>query len=234
MLNRVRRILTAPIFPDDEDKTRKAFYANAIALTFLIITIAWQGSIRLMGGYRDVSLADLMVFGLTAACVVALVMLRRGSVYASSMLLVIFIWGTVNSVAATGYGVKDASFVTNFTVVLMAGLLLNWQASLIITILSIISGFGLALAEQNGRISHPVYPIMSSATDMAYVFVFNIVIIRLLINGLETALRRSRANAEKLATTNVDLSNTQSELQQRSDELVVVNKQLENRTGIHP
>lgn len=230
MLKQVLTFLRAPIFPEDEDKTRKAFYANIIALTFLAITIIWQGGIRLFGGYRDVSLVDLMVFGLAAACIVGLMMLRRGLVFAASMLLVVFIWSTINSVAATGYGVKDASFITNFTVVLMAGLLLNWQSSLIITVLSIISGFGLAYAEQTGIISHPSYPILSSASDMALVFVFNAVMIYLLINGLETALKRSRANAEQLETANIDLSHTQGELQHRTDELVVVNKQLENRT----
>ena len=42
MLKQVREIFAAPTFPDDEDKTRKARYANAIASTFLMITIAYE------------------------------------------------------------------------------------------------------------------------------------------------------------------------------------------------
>jgi GAF domain-containing protein len=230
MLNQVRTILTAPIFPDDEDKTRKARYANAIALTFLAITLVYELSIRIFLAYTDLSPVDLMIFGLALTCIVCLMMLRKGLVYAASILLVVLIWLVINSIAATGYGAQDASFLTNFTVVLMAALLLNWQAALIITVLSIISGLGLAYAEQNGLIIHPAYPITSFARDIAFVFVFNAVIIYLLINGLENALRRSRANFEKLQIANVDLNQTQSELQHRTEELTLANRQLENRT----
>jgi GAF domain-containing protein len=230
MLNQVRTFLRAPIFPDDEDKTRKARYAHAIALAFLGIAVIYEAGIRIFLSYTEVSPVDLMIFGLIMTCAVSLMMLRQGHVYAASMLLVVLIWFVINSIASTGYGAQDASFITNFTVVLMAALLLNWQASLIITVLSILSGIGLAYAEQQGLIVHPAYPITSFARDIAFVLAFNAVIIYLLINGLETALKRSRANAEKFETSNVNLNHTQSELQHRTDELVIVNEQLENRT----
>lgn len=230
MLNQVRTFLRAPVFPEDEDKTRKARYAHAIALAFLGIAVIYEAGIRIFLNYTVVSPIDLMIFGLIVTCIVAVMMLEKGHVYLASMLLVVLIWLVTNSIASTGYGAQDASFIINFTVVLMAALLLNWQASLIITILSILAGLGLAYAEQQGLIVHPAYPVTSFARDIAFVFAFNAVIIYLLINGLETALKRSRANAEKLETANVDLGQTQSELQHRSDELVVVNKQLENRT----
>ena len=231
MLNQVRTFFAAPTFPDDEDKTRKARYANAIALTFLTITIVYQTIIRTVMSYRSLSPIDLMIFGLTITCIVSLIMLRKGHVFAASVLLVVLIWAVINSIAATGYGAQDSSFITNFTVVLMAGLLLSWQASLMITILSILSGFGLAYAEQNGLISNGAYPITSFAQDIAFVFGFNAVIIYLLINGLENALKRSRSSLEKLATANIDLNNTQSELQGRTAELTIANQQLESRTA---
>ena len=230
MLNQIRAIFTAPTFPGDEDKTRKARYANAIASTFLAITIVYEIVIRTLMDYKVVSLVDVMIFGLTVTCIVSLVMLRKGYVFAASMMLVVLIWAVINSIAATGYGARDSSFITNFTVVLMAGLLLSWQASLILTILSIFSGFGLAYAEQSGWISHPDYPITAFAQDMTFVFGFNAVIIYLLINGLENALKRSRSSLEKLETANIDLNQTQDELQQRTAQLTITNQELENRT----
>jgi GAF domain-containing protein len=230
MLNQVRTLFIAPTFFDNEDKTRKARYANAIALAFLTITIVYEAVIRVFMNYRSISVVDLMIFGLTVTCIASLVMLRRGQVYAASVLMVVLIWAVINSIAATGYGAQDSSFLTNFTVVLMAGLLLGWQASFIITLLSIVTGFGLAFAEKNGLISHGAYPITSFAQDIAFVFGFNAVIIYLLINGLENALKKSRASLETLELTNVDLNQTQEELQRRTAELTVVNRQLGNRT----
>ncbi len=230
MLSQLRTIFAAPTFSDNEDKTRKARYAHAIALTFLMLTIIYETVVRLLFNHKSVSVVDLMIFGLTATCIVSLVMLRKGYVYAASIMLVVLIWAVINSISATGYGARDASFITNFTVVLMAGLLLSWQASLIITVLSIVSGFGLAYAEQYGWISHGAYPITIFAQDIAFVFGFNAVMIYLLINGLEHALQRSRGSLEKLEVTNVDLNRTQGELQQRTAQLITVNQQLENRT----
>jgi GAF domain-containing protein len=230
MLNRVRSISRAPIFLDDEDQTRKARYAHAIALTFLAITIAYETVYRVALNYWGFSFIDLTVFGLAITCIVSLVLIRRGHVFAASILLVVLIWTLSNSIAASGYGAQDSSFLTNFTIVLMAGLLLGWKASLIITFLSILSGFGLAYAESLGWSSHTPYPITQFAADISFVFGFNVVIIYLLINGLENALKRSRASLEELAVTNLNLSSTQSTLQQRSTELIVANEQLQNRT----
>jgi GAF domain-containing protein len=229
MLNRVRTFFAAPIFPD-EDITRKARYANAIAIAFLAITLLYESGIRIFIGYHNFSIVDLMIFGLTVTCLVVLVMLKRSYVQAASTLLVVLIWIVTNSIAATGYGARDSSFLTNFTIILMAALLLSWRASLLITVLSILSGFGLAYAEKSGLISNGAYPITSFASDIAFVFSINLVVIYLLINGLENALRKSRANLEKLEIANVDLSQTQNELQHLTTELTVANQQLQNRT----
>src|SRR5215207_3182793 len=230
MLNQVRTFFRAPTFPDDEDKTRKARYANAIASTFLAITIVYETIVRALVGYKDVSPVDMIIIGLAVICIVGLVLLRKGYVYFTSVLLVVLIWGAINGIAATGYGVRDSSYITNFTVILMAGLLLGWQASLIVTVLSVFSGYGLAYAEQNGLISTFSYPVTTFAQDITFVLGFNAVIIYLLINGLENALKRSRGSLEKLASANVDLNHAQSELQNRTAELLISNKQLENRT----
>lgn len=229
MLNRVQTVFAPPIFPD-EDKTRKARYANAIALAFLAITIAYETVYRAALNYWGVSFVDLTVFGLAATCIVSLILIRRGYVFSASLLLVVLIWILTNSIAASGYGAQDSSFLTNFTIVLMAGLLLSWKASLFITFLSILSGFGLAYAERWGLISHGPYAITQFAGDISFVFGFNAVIIYLLINGLENALKRSRASLEKLAVTNLDLNTIQGALQQRTAELTVANEQLQNRT----
>jgi GAF domain-containing protein len=230
MLNRARTFFTAPIFLDDEDKTRKARYAHAIALTFLAITVAYETVYRAAQNYREVSFVDYTVFGLAITCIVSLILIKRGYVFAASILLVVLIWTLTNSIAASGYGAQDSSFLTNFTIVLMAGLLLGWKASLIITVLSVLSGFGLAYAESSGLIRHGPYAITQFAGDISFVFGFNAVIIYLLINGLENALKRSRASLEELEVANLDLSSTQSALEQRTLELTTVNEQLQNRT----
>ena len=229
MLNQIGRIFRPPVFPE-EDKTRKAKYANAIAVAFLIVVIVYETILRAFLNYTAFSVLDLLVLGLGAVCSAVLALLRKGYVRFASILLVVVTWLASNSISATGFGVRDSSYIINFAIVLMAGLLLGWQASLLTTILSIFAGFALAYAETNGLISVSPYPVTTFAQDMAFVFGLNAVLIYLLINGLESALRRSRRNLEELATANTSLSNTQLELQNRSNDLLAANSQLENRS----
>jgi GAF domain-containing protein len=230
MLNQVRRIFAPPIFPEDEDKTRKAKYANAMLIVFLSIAIVYETIYRAAIHYTDVATLDLIVIGLAAICIVGLTLLRRGYVQLTSILLVVLVWLASNGIAATGYGARDSSYIINFAIVLMAGLLLGWRAALIVTLLSVVSGFALAFAEQNGLIVAASYPIIGFAFDITFVFVLNGVLIFLLIDGLEKALKRSRMNLQELESANTSLSFTQNELQNRTTDLVIANKQLENRT----
>ena len=230
MLKRIGAFFKAPIFPDDEDKTRKARYANAIALTFLLVIIVYEGLIRLLLKYTGFSQIDWSVLGVAFLCGVGVIMLKKGFVTLTSAALVVLSWLASNSLAASGYGIKDASFILNFATVLMAGLLLGWQASLVTTIISIFSGWGLALAEEAGIIRVAPYKVTAFARDMAILLVLNGVLIYLLIDGLEKALKKSKANLDELEVANLNLNVTQTELKDRSEELLVANKQLENST----
>jgi GAF domain-containing protein len=230
MLKQVRTILSPPIFPEDEEKTRKAKYANAIAFAVLLLAIAYELFARIFLNYRGLSVLDLMVIVVIAVCTIGLALLRQGRVRLVSVLLVVLILVASNGLAATGYGARDSSFIINFAIVLMAGLLLGWQASLVVTLLSICSGFTLAYAEQRGLIGAASYPVTTFALDMLFVFGLNGALIYLLINGLETALKKSRLNLEELESANINLHDTQNELQNRTTELVTANERLENRT----
>jgi GAF domain-containing protein len=230
MLKRASEVLTSPVFPGNEDKTRKARYANVIAFAFLLAAIVFEVMVRLFANYAKLSLFDFGLFLVAAICVISLAFLRRGQVRLTSILLVVMVWLATNGLAATGFGTRDSSFILNFAIVLMAGLLLGWQASFIITALSILSGFVLAYAEQSGYIQVAPYTASAFARDITFVFGLNGVLIYLLISGLEGVLKKSRKHLLELETSNITLNDTQNELQARTAELMVANKQLENRT----
>jgi len=229
MLNQVRNFFSPPVFPEDEEKTRKASYANAIAFVFFGVATAYQAYIRLLGNYHSLSIIDMLVIMVAVFCAAGLVLLRRGHVRFTSFLLLVVTWVTANSISATGFGARDSSYILNFAIILMAGLLLGWQASLFTTIISIFSGFGLAYAEANDLIIVNPYPVTSFAVDMAFIFVINAVLIGLLINGLENALKKSKINLEGLGIANVTLNQTETDLRNRSAELITANEQLEIR-----
>ena len=230
MLKQLRALFASPVFPEDEDKTRKARYANAIALSFIVIIFGYEIVARLVSGTTNVGVFDITIFAVALIIISGLGLLRRGQVRLASILLVSLIWIASNGAAATSFGIKDTSFIINLSVILMAGLLLGWQASVIVTVLSILAGFGLAYIEQSGLIASTNYPAASFAQDMTFVFGLNAVLIYLLITGLESASQRAQANARELKVINTDLSRAQDELQAQSTELISSNQLLEKRT----
>src|SRR6185503_16815497 len=219
MLKQLRALFAAPVFPEDEDKTRKARYANAIALAFIVIIFGYELVARLVSGTTNVGVFDIAIFAVAITIMAGLGLLRRGYVQLASIMLVSLIWLASNGAAATSFGIRDTSFIINLSIILMTGLLLGWQASVIVTLLSIFSGFGLAYIEQSGLIASRDYPAASFAQDMTFVFGLNAVLIYLLINGLESAIKRAQTNAKELKIINTDLTSAQNDLQARSTEL---------------
>ena len=230
MLKQLRAFFAAPVFLEDEDKTRKARYANAIALALIVIIVGYEVAARLVSGSSNLGIFDLAIFVVVITIIAGLGLLRRGRVRFASILLVSLIWLASNGAAATSFGIKDTSFIINLSIILMAGLLLGWQASVIVTLLSIFSGFGLAFIEQSGLIERIDYPAASFAQDMTFVFGLNAVLIYLLITGLESAIKRAQTNAKELKVINTDLTRVQDDLQDRSTELSSSNQLLEKRT----
>ena len=228
MLRSLIAFFKPPVFPDDEDKSRKAVYANLMSLVFAVAAILYEVVLRVIG--QAFAVVDIILLSIAITGWICFWLIRKGYVLLASIILVVLIWVGSNSIVASGYGIRDASFIINFVIMLMAALLLGWQASMMIGVLSITAAFGLAYAETNGQIVTPNYPVGNFAWDISVVFVFMMIFIYLLISGLEKAIKRSRSSLKELETTNTELSRAQADLHARSAELIKTNETLQNRT----
>lgn len=238
MLKRIATFFSPPVFPDDEDKTRKAKYANAIALTMMIVVLGYELGTRYIRRHAGLELFDFILIAVAMTIFVSWLLLKRGYLRFTSILLVILLWIASNGIAVVGYGVRDTSYLTNFSIVVMAGLLLGWQASLVVTIASILSAFGLVYVENMGWIRKDAYTTAVFTQDITLIFGINTVLIYLLISGLERAVQSSRSSLKELQLTNTDLSTARTdlekrtvELSQRGSELEIANKQLGQRAA---
>jgi len=236
MLKRMTKIFAPPVFPDDEDKTRKARYANAIALTLIAIILGYEIGARVIGGYTRPNVLDLILIILAIIIFAGWILLKRGYLRVTSILLVVLIWAASNGLAVTGLGIRDSSYITNFSIVVMAGLLLGWRASMAVTIASVLSGFGLVYAEQSGLIGNISYPLTAFAQDITFIFGLNSVLIYLLISGLENEIKKSKINVKELELSNINLHTAQidlekgtAELSQRGSQLQAANEQIQRR-----
>jgi GAF domain-containing protein len=231
MLKRVLAFFKPPVFPEDEDKTRKASYANAISLAFTGVILAYELYIWSINNRTQIfSAANFVIVALGIVGLVNWWLVRRGNVSIASIMLVGLIWIGTNGIAASGFGIRDSSFIVNFVVMLIAALLLGWQAATLIAIASILVGFGLAYGEAAGLIVTPEYPVTSFAVDISAVLVLGALLIYILVTGLEKAIKQSRNSLVELEAANAELHDAQSDLHARSAELIATNEALQKRT----
>lgn len=229
MLKQILAFFKPPIFPDDEEKTRRASYAHAISLAFTGVVLLYE--LYLVWGKLPIfSLANLVIVTIAVLGLVNRWLVRKGRVSIASVLLVGLIWTGTNGLAASGFGIRDSSFIINFVVMLIAALLLGRRAAILIAIASILVAFGLAYGEATGLITPRPYPITSFAQDISVLLVLGAYLINILITGLENAIKQSRKNFMDLESSNAELRGAQSDLHARSVELVATNETLRKRT----
>lgn len=230
MLNRVRTFFQPPVFPEDEDKSRKASYAHTIALAFTGVVLAYELFLRFTRPFQAFDQADIILFTLAVVGMISWRFIRQGHVTATSIILIILIWAGANGIAASGYGIRDSSFIINFVIILIAALLLGWQAAALTAAASIIAAFGLAYGETFGWIITTQYPVTSFAQDISVVLGLGAFFIYIIITGLENAVQRSRNNQRKLEAANRELEQAQTELRAQTAQLAETNAVLQKRT----
>jgi GAF domain-containing protein len=220
---------TPPVFPGDEEKSRKASYAHSISLAFTIVVLIFEIILRNTRVTEKLGFLDAALIGIAFVGILCWWLIRKGYVMITSILLVVIIWTASNGIASS-YGIRDASFILNFATITMTALLLGWVASIVVGALSIVTAYVLAHAEAVGVFTTRNYPITAFAQDISVVLGLSTIFVGLLISGLEKAIKRSRSSLEELEASNVELHHAQADLNAQSAELIATNEMLKNRT----
>jgi len=141
-MKRIMQFLTAPIFADDEEKTRHAYLLNVIAISSCLAAFIYSVIVP-----EGRSLYGELAIGVTL--IVWLVM-RRGYVRTASILLVAGISLVIGLVVIAAGGVTSYEYDALIVPILFSGLLLGWQVTIALTVLSVLFG---AFASQ----TNPIY-----------------------------------------------------------------------------
>ena len=152
MLNTIRTLFAAPTF-EDEEKTRSAYYINAIVLISIPALILCFAA-RVAQGNRPFAAENLVLLSLTAILIFVWVLIKFGAIRTAGYIHISTIWVASTLIALSGSGVRGTGFTSYFVVMLLAGLLLGVRPAVGIALISIISGFSLAYAETRGIITY--------------------------------------------------------------------------------
>lgn len=218
MLNTLRKVLAAPTFPDDENKTRSAYYINAVTLfsasAMFILFIVRVLFLRI----NVIDLSNLIVLGIVGVQAIVWIMMRSGAVQLAGYVNIIMVWLAGTLLAFTGSGLRGSGFLSYFVIILLAGLLVGGRGALSIALLSVGSAFALAAWESAGRLMDPADPPFDIAAETAVLFLLCTVIIWLIISSLRRALEITTANTKQLEAANKELSEFRDVLENRIQE----------------
>jgi len=232
MQNFLTSLITPPVFPGDESKTRAARYGHWIALAFMGIILFYEILGKIITGIFTPNILDLILTALFLILFISLRLIRTGRVRRANTLVVVLLWVGINIVAFLGFGVRDSAYIANFIVILAAGLLLGWRGAVILSFATIVMGIGLAYAETN-NLSPTAYYILSPASvmqDMLAIYIIYATFLFMLISGLDNAIRIAESGKSELEAANRELHESQNRLEESRSELLATNDQLIRRT----
>ena len=204
-ITRFRQLLASPVFEGDDDKTRVAGLINTIAVSALaidiiviiILPIAQPGQSQPL---YIVAIAVTLLLGI-------LIAIRKGWVRPAGNFLTYGFWLLTTFAAVTSGGAHAPAFGTYGLSVVIAGLLLGWRAIVAVGSLSVLAAIAMVIAEQNGILPPPSFPITTESLLIAQtVSVFlSGVLLGLAIRSIERAFIRARLELQQRIETEKQL-----------------------------
>lgn len=151
------RILTAPIFEGDDDKSRVAQLLNVLLLAVLIGAV-FVGLAALFLSARPEFAVSPAALTFLLACV-SWILMRRGHVQFASLLILAGLWTSTTIVMALSDGMNSAFAMGHVTCAVIASLLLGGRPAITVAALSLLAGLVMAQAKAMGVLPPPILAI---------------------------------------------------------------------------
>lgn len=194
----IQRLWAAPVFEDDEAKTHTAGLLNFILLGISGI-IAVFALVYLFAFHNPVALLGFGVF--LGVYTGALALMRRGYVTVTALTFLTLLWIGLTFLALFSGGVNSHYFVSYVAVILMAGMVLGGRIALTFAGASVMAGYGMYLAELQGRLPASLLPVTPLRTwlTLSANFVMAALLLYLATRSMHRALERARQGEHALA-----------------------------------
>lgn len=174
MNERIKSWLSAPVFQDDEDKTRKARILHLLQSSMLAaLLLATLGAFFV---FVNKALSLVLITIMFAFVLVSYGLAIRGRILAASRMFVSELW-VIFSLTVLFTGRFNTSYVSlHLAVVVMAGILLGLRPAITFSALSIFLGLGLAVMESMGLSLPRYFPVLPMAGWFTWVLSFVLIL----------------------------------------------------------
>lgn len=174
-----------------------------------------------------VVLSDIILYLLIAALIISYLFLRRNMFYLSAITVVVLAFSGMTFIAFTNYGVRDIGVITYFILIFFSALLLGWQYSVVIAVLSILALTGMTIYENMGLLTYTITPVGSLARDLSFFIVATLVLTILYDRVLNRYINEINLSRSEYLKINEELTLRNREIMKINDELVGAKERAE-------
>ena len=242
MLNPLSKYFAAPVFSEDEEKTRIAGLLNVVLFSLFFIPLAMIFDALRIPTNRPAILVGFFLFALPVIAMIYY--MRRGYVRLVSILVIIFLLLIGILVGYLNGGQPRPAIVYVPLIIVIAGLLLGGKGAILTAVVSSIIHGILTYAGSIHLITPRIQPPtveVSMATNVIG-FILTAIVLRLASNGIQSALARAQIGEKQLNERNRELQDLSTllekrvqerteELSLRSTELEMANKRSQKRAA---
>ncbi len=192
------RLLAAPVFEGDEDKTRVARLFNMLLLSGLATALV-TGMIAPLAFAQPWIAAGVagLIFLLS---LVSLFLMRLGPVRSASVLYLTGMWTAFSVLMVLSDGLNSPFITAYVTFTVVAGLLLGGWAAIVIAELSVLAGLIMFYAKTTGSLPVPVLQMGAGPSWITLTanLIATMAVLFLATRAMNEALQRVRRSADQL------------------------------------
>jgi signal transduction histidine kinase len=199
MLTRLRSVLAAPTFPDDDEKSRQARVLNTLLLSGMLV-VAFRGLAAIPFVFRAKLYNTIAIVVILAIMGLAYWLMHMGRVRLASALFTFSIWPIVTLFVLFGGGVRSALVVFYAAGVVIGGVLLGTRTARILVALTVLITLGMVVLELNGALPPQIFPVgpLAAWVDLVLALFLIMAAINLDLNSLDEVLRLTQQRLNKL------------------------------------
>jgi len=223
MLTNIRKWISAPQFDGDDEKTLSAALLNLILWTFILAA-------SLYGIFAPIAPEErgrrvIIIVPFVIVMLIIKVFVNRGYIRSAGTSIVFLLWVVFTTAMAFGADYHNPAFMGYLIVVICAGLILNWRASMGWGIFSIVTSAVILILGQNG-----ILPVSQNETPAFAFWVAQTVYVFTSALLLSLALRKiDEAHANTLREI-TERKRVETEREKIIKELETKNAELERFT----
>src|SRR5215207_4768850 len=177
---------------ESTSKFLSAILVSALVINFIVISSRW------FAGATFLNSSTLRLFGILFILqILSFFAVKRGYVNLASHAFVILAWIGVTYQAWSADGVRDAAIYLYVLIILVAALLTTWHIPLVLSVLSIICIWTLAITEARGLRDPHIDQPLDMARDLTAIFSLLFFLVYLVVNTIRQSLDAVREGEEK-------------------------------------